>query len=199
MKKLFVVMLLTVLLPVPALAPQTLPLKPYTGRKISLDFVDADIRNILRFIAEVSELNIVAGDDVKGRVTIRLLEVPWDQALDLVLQSQPLGIIRVGNVIRIAPAERLRREEQDKLAAKRTKEKLEDLTTEMIHLKYAIAQDMVPVVKNFLSERGTVSADERTNILIIRDTSKNIEEIRDLFRSSISERGKMSKTDGGNP
>jgi type IV pilus assembly protein PilQ len=82
---------------------------------------------------------------------------------------------------------------------KRTKEKLEDLTTEMIHLKYAIAQDMVPVVKNFLSERGTVSADERTNILIIRDTSKNIEEIRDLFRSSISERGKMSKTDGGNP
>ena len=182
MKKLLVLMSLTLLLAVPALAPQAQPLKAYTGRKISLDFIDADIRNILRFIAEVSELNIVAGDDVKGRVTIRLVEVPWDQALDLILQSQSLGMVRVGNVIRIAPAERLRKEERDKLASKGTKEKLEDLKTEMIHLKYAIARDMLPVVKNFLSERGSVSADERTNTLIIRDNSKNIEEIKNLFR-----------------
>ncbi len=147
-----------------------------------MDFVDADIRNILKIIAEVSELNIVAGDDVKGRVTIRLVEVPWDQALEVILQSQSLGMVRMGNVIRIAPMERLRREEQDGLASARTKEKLEDLKTEMIHLKYATARDMVPVVKNFLSERGAVSVDERTNTLIIRDTSKNIEEIRDLFR-----------------
>jgi len=147
-----------------------------------LDFEDADIRNILGFIAEVSELNIVAGDNVKGRVTIRLVDVPWDQALDLILQSQSLGMVRIGNVIRIAPAKRLSKEEQDRLASKRTKEKLEDLKTEMIHLKYAIARDMVPVAKNFLSERGTVSVDERTNTLIIRDTSKNIEEIKNLFR-----------------
>jgi len=182
MKKLLVLILVTLLLAVPPLASEAQPLEPYTGRKISLDFVDADIRNILGFIAEVSELNIVAGDDVKGRVTIRLVDVPWDQALDLILQSQSLGMVRVGNVIRIAPGERLREEEQDKLASKRTREKLENLKTEMIHLKYAIARDMVPVVKNFLSERGSVSADERTNTLIVRDTSKNIEEIANLFR-----------------
>lgn len=162
--------------------PPAQPLEKHGGQRISLDFVDADLRNILKLIAEVSELNIVAGDDVKGRVTIRLVEVPWDQALEVILQSQSLGMVRVGNVIRIAPLERLRREREDELASKRAKEKLGDLKTEMIHLKYAIARDMVPVVKNFLSERGTVSADERTNTLIIRDISKNIEEIRDLFR-----------------
>lgn len=158
------------------------PSGQYAGRKISLDFKDADIRNIFRLIAEVSELNIVIGDEVKGRVTIRLIEVPWDQALDVILQSQSLGMVRIGNVIRIAPIEKLRRERESQLASKRTQEKMEDLRTEMIHLKYAIASDMVPVVKNFLSERGTVSADERTNTLIIRDTSENIETIKDLFR-----------------
>lgn len=162
--------------------PLAQPLEKHGGQRISLDFVDADLRNILKLIAEVSDLNVVAGDDVKGRVTIRLVEVPWDQALEVILQSQSLSMVRVGNVIRIAPLERLRREREDELASKRAKEKLGDLETEMIHLKYAIARDMVPMVKNFLSERGTVSADERTNTLIIRDISKNIEEIRDLFR-----------------
>ena len=182
MKKLLVLILLTLLLEVPASVIQAQPLRQYTGRKISLDFVDADIRNILRFIAEVSELNIVAGDDVKGRVTIRLVEVPLNQALEVILQSQSLGMVRVGNVIRIAPLEKLRRERQDELTLERAKEKLEDLRTEMIHLKYASALDMVPLVRQFLSDRGTVSADERTNTLIIRDTPKNIEEVRDLFR-----------------
>ena len=147
-----------------------------------MDFVDADIRNILRLIAEVSGLNIVVGDDVRGGVTIRLLEVPWDQALEVILQSQLLGMVRVGNVIRIAPLERLRREREDELASQRGREKLADLRTEFIHVKYASARDMVPVVKHFLSVRGTARAHERTNTLIIRDISKNIEEIRELFR-----------------
>ena len=153
-----------------------------SGRKISLDLANADVRNILKLIAEVAELNIVAGEDVKGRVTIRLVEVPLNQALEVILQSQSLGMVRVGNVIRIAPLEKLRRERQDELTLERAKEKLEDLRTEMIHLKYASALDMVPLVRQFLSDRGTVSADERTNTLIIRDTPKNIEEVRDLFR-----------------
>jgi type IV pilus assembly protein PilQ len=182
MKRLFLLMLLAFSLAVPALSPPAQPLKQYTARKISLDFVDADIRNILKLIAEVSGLNIVVGDDVRGRLTIRLLEIPWDQALEVILQSQSLGMARIGNVIRIAPLERLRREREDELASKRAEEKLGDLKTEMIHLKYASARDMVGVVKNFLSERGTVSADERTNTLIIRDISENIEEIRELFR-----------------
>jgi type IV pilus assembly protein PilQ len=182
MKRLLLVISFTLFLAGPPLAPLAQPPERYRGRRISLDFVDADLRNILRLIAEVSELNIVAGDDVKGRVTIRLLDVPWNQALGVILRSQSLGMVRVGNVIRIAPIDRLRREEQDRLASERIKETLEDLKTEMIHLNYAIAQDMIPVVKNFLSERGSVSADDRTNTLIIRDTSKNIEEIKDLFR-----------------
>lgn len=158
------------------------PPRRYTGRRITLDFKDADIRNIFRLIAEVSDLNIVIGNEVKGRVTIKLVEVPWDQALEVILQSQSLGMVRIGNVIRIAPIEKLRKEEETRLASKRAKEKMENLRTEMIHLKYAIASDMVPVVKNFLSERGTVSADERTNTLIIRDIAENIETIKDLFR-----------------
>jgi len=158
------------------------PSRQFTGRKITLDFKDADIRNILRLIAEVSDLNIVIGNEVKGRVTIKLVEVPWEQALEVILQSQSLGMVRIGNVIRIAPIEKLRREEETRLASKRAKEKMEDLRTEMIHLKYAIASDMVPVVKNFLSERGTVSVNERTNTLIIRDIPENIEAIKDLFR-----------------
>jgi type IV pilus assembly protein PilQ len=91
-------------------------------------------------------------------------------------------MVRIGTVIRTAPLEKLRREREDELASKRAQEKLGDLKTEMIHVKYAGARDMVPVVKDFLSERGAVSADERTNTLIIRDISTNIEVMRDLFR-----------------
>jgi len=106
--------------------------KKYTGRKLSLDFKDADINNILRLIAEVSDLNIIAGEDVKGKLTIRLVDVPWDQALDIILHSNDLGKVRIGNVIRVAPIDKLKKEEEDVLAARRAKEKLEDLSTELI-------------------------------------------------------------------
>jgi len=150
--------------------------------KISLDFKDADVRNILKLIAEVSGFNIVLGDDVKGRVTIKLVDVFWDQALEVILQSQSLGMVKIGNVIQIASLEKLRKEEEIRFASERAKEKLEDLRTEMIRLKYAKANDMVPVIKIFLSERGAVIADERTNTLVIRDIPKNIETIKNLFR-----------------
>lgn len=182
MKTFLLLIFLTFSLAFPALAPPAQPLKQYTGPKISLDFVGADIRNILTLIAEVSGSNIVVGKNVRGSMTIRLFEVPWDQALEVILQSQSLGMARVGNVIRIAPLEKLRREREDDLASKREREKLADLRTDLIHLKYASARDMVPVVKKFLGERGTVSADEGTNTIIIRDIPENIEGIRDLFR-----------------
>jgi len=150
--------------------------------KISLDFRDADVRNILKLIAEVSELNMVIGDEVKGRMTIKLVDVSWDEALEVILQSQSLGMVRMGNVIRIASLEKLRKEQETQLALKRTKEKTEDLRTEMIHLNYAIAKDMIPVVKMFLSDRGSIIADARTNTLIIRDIPENIEAIKNLFR-----------------
>ncbi len=158
------------------------PPREYTGRKISLDFRDAEIRNVLRFIADVAELNMVLGNEVKGRVTIRLVDVPWDQALHVILQSHSLGMKRMGNVLWIASRERLRKEEEARLASKRTTEKLEDLETEMIRLNYADAREMASIVKNFLSDRGSVSVDARTNTLIVRDVPKIIEEIKDLFR-----------------
>ena len=158
------------------------PSGEYTGQEISLDFRGAEIRSVLRFIADFAGLNIVMGSDVKGRITIRLVEVPWDQALDVILQSQSLGMKRMGNVLWIAPRERLRKEEEGRLASERAKEKLEDLRTEMIRLKYADAKEMASVLKDFLSDRGTVSVDVRTNTLIVRDVAKNIEEIKELFR-----------------
>lgn len=150
--------------------------------KISLDFRDADVRNILKLIAEISELNMIIGDEVKGRMTIKLVDVSWDEVLEVILQSQSLGMVRMGNVIRVASLEKLRKEEETQLALKRSKEKMEDLRTELVRLNYAIAKDMIPVLKMFLSERGTVIADERTNTLIIRDASENIETIKNLFR-----------------
>jgi type IV pilus assembly protein PilQ len=158
------------------------PGKIYSGRRLSLDFKDAEIKNILRLIAEVSNLNIVAGDDVKGKVTIRLIDVPWDQALDIILFSNNLGKMRMGNVIRVAPVEVLKREEEELLSAKRTKEKLEDLVTELIPINYSTAQELSPQVENILSERGTISIDGRTNTLIIKDIRKNVAEAKTLVR-----------------
>jgi type IV pilus assembly protein PilQ len=158
------------------------PSKQYDVQEISLDFRDADIRNVLKLIAEAAELNIVVGDEVNGRMTIRLVDITWDQALEVILQSRSLGMVRIGNVVRIESLEKLRKEKEAQFISKRAHEKMEDLKTELIHLKYAIAKDMAPLVKGFLSERGTVSAEERTNTLVIRDVSKNIETIKELFR-----------------
>ena len=157
--------------------------KVYTGRKISLDFKDADIKNILRLIAEVSDLNIIAGDDVTGKVSMRLVDVPWDQALDVVLQARSLGMSRVGNVIRVAPTDTLKKEIQGELEAKRAKEKLEDLTTELIPVNYATAKEIITQVKTVLTERGEVKVDERTNILIVKDIAKNVTSAKNLVKS----------------
>jgi type IV pilus assembly protein PilQ len=157
--------------------------KVYTGRKLSLDFKDADIKNILRLIAEVSNLNIIAGDEVTGKITMRLVDVPWDQALEIILQSKNLGMSRVGNVVRIAPTDALKKEIQAELEAKRAKEKLEDMVTELITINYASAKEIVPQVKSVLSERGDVKIDERTNILIIKDIPRSIPAVKNLVRS----------------
>jgi type IV pilus assembly protein PilQ len=157
--------------------------KIYTGRKISLDFKDADIKNILRLIAEVSNLNIIAGDEVTGKITMRLVDVPWDQALDIILQSKNLGMSRTGNVVRIAPNEALKREIQSELEARRAKERLEDLVMELIPVNYATAKEIMPQVKSILSERGDIKVDERTNTLIIKDIPKTIPAAKNLVKS----------------
>jgi type IV pilus assembly protein PilQ len=157
--------------------------KGFIGRKLSLDFKDADVKNILRLIAEVSNLNIIAGDDVAGKITMRLVEVPWDQALDIILQSKNLGMTQVGNVVRIAPREALKREIQAELEARRAKERLEDLVVELIPVNYATAKEIMPQVKSVLSDRGDVKVDERTNTLIVKDISKSIPAVKNLVKS----------------
>jgi type IV pilus secretin PilQ/predicted competence protein len=156
--------------------------RKYVGRKISLDFKDADIKNILRLIAEVSNLNIVAGDDVKGKVTLRLLKVPWDQALELVLKSKSLGMVKEGNVIRIAPMAKIAAEKKMILDNKKSEEKLEDLAVKIIPVNYSSASELTEQVKNLLSDRGNVSVDSRTNVLIVKDIKDNIEEAEALVQ-----------------
>ena len=158
------------------------PGKVYTGRLLSLDFKDADVQNILRLIAEVSQLNVVAGDDVTGKVTVRLVNVPWDQALDIVLASRNMGYIRSGNIIRVAPADRLKAEEAQLLADRRSKEKLEDLEVRLQPVNYAKASDVRPQVESLLSDRGSVNIDTRTNTLIIKDIPTVINQAVSLVR-----------------
>jgi type IV pilus assembly protein PilQ len=159
------------------------PQKVYTGRKLSLDFKDADIKNILRLIAEVSNLNIIVADEVTGKITMRLVDVPWDQALDIVLQSKNLDKRQVGNVVRIAPVDVLRKEDQARLQEQKSREGLEPLVSELIPVNYATAKEIMPQVKSILSERGDVKADERTNTLIIKDISRTIPAVKNLVKA----------------
>jgi type IV pilus assembly protein PilQ len=159
------------------------PEKIYSGKKLSLDFKDADIKNILRLIAEVSDLNIITSDDVTGKITMRLVDVPWDQALEIILQAKALGMTRIGNVVRVAPLEVLKKEIQAELEAKRAKEKLEDLVMELIPVNYATGKEIIPQIKGVLSDRGDIRIDERTNTLIVKDIPRNIASMKSLVKS----------------
>ena len=154
----------------------------YTGKRISLDFVNADIHSIFRLISHVSNLNIVTGDDVSGRITVRLENVPWDQALAAVLQAKGLGSQKFGNIIRVAPIETIKSEQQAALEAKRAEEELTELQLLVLPLNYAQATDMQEQVADLLSSRGTLQVDTRGNQLIIKETEKRLAQIRELIR-----------------
>ena len=165
-------------------SPNSLGMKHiYTGRRISLDFKDADIQDILRLIAEVSNKNIIAGDDVHGKITMKMTNVPWDQALDIILQTNSLGMVQVGNIIRIAPLSTLRKEQESQLEAKQKQEKLEELVTRIIPVNYAKATDLAAQLKSLLTSRGSVSVDTRTNSIIIKDVPKVITESEKLVQA----------------
>ena len=157
--------------------------KEYAGRRISLDFKDIEMADVLRLIAEVSDLNVIAGDEVAGRVTIRLVDVPWDQALDVILLTKGLGFMRVGNVLRIAPADVLSKEEEMRLQERRALEQLEDLVVKLQPVNYADVKKMKGVVQRLLSTRGTVDSDDRTNTLIIKDIPSVIDEATALVKA----------------
>jgi len=158
--------------------------KRYTGRRISMDFKDADLANVFRIIAEVSNLNIITSDDVKGKVTVRLVNVPWDQALDIVLRAKGLGATMEGNVLRIAPLSALRAEEKARLDAEKEVEKLRaqfEGVVETVRVNYGKASEMQAKIKDLLSEGGKVQVDDRTNVLVIRDLKKNVDEAKALI------------------
>lgn len=154
----------------------------YTGKRISLDFVNADIHSIFRLISHVSNLNIVTGDDVKGRITVRLENVPWDQALAAVLQAKGLGSQKFGNIIRVAPIDTIKTEQQSALETRRAEEELTELQLLVLPLNYAQASELQNQVKELISARGSLQVDTRGNQLIIHETEKRLAQIRELIR-----------------
>lgn len=152
----------------------------YTGRLISLDLQDTDIDNALRIIAEVSNLNIITSGEVSGKVTLRLIDVPWDQALDVILKTNGLDKVQEGNVVRIAGVEKLKAERSALKEAMQAQEELEPLKVKYIRINYAKASDIKALVESVLSERGVVSYDERSNQLIVKDIQKGIVNVAEL-------------------
>ncbi len=152
----------------------------YTGDLMTLDFRNADVLNVLRLIAEVSGLNIITGDNVSGKISMRMVNVPWDQALDVILKTKGLGQIREGNVIRIAPVVQIDKERNAALTAKKAQEQVEELFLKIVPLSYAKAGDVVSQLTPFLGPRGSINTDARTNSLIIKDVKGNVKKIEDL-------------------
>jgi type IV pilus assembly protein PilQ len=169
--------------------------KSYEGDRVTFNFQDIPVRSVLQLIADVSNLNIVVADSVQGNVTLRLTNVPWDQALDIILDTKNLDQRRNGNVIWIAPTAEIAAREQELLRALQDKRELEPLQTAIISVSYATAGDLKELIENssqggggqqgagaagLLSERGSVSVDARTNTLLITDTAERIVDIRNL-------------------
>jgi len=189
----------------------------FTGKRLSLNFQDIPVRSVLQILADFTNLNIVASDAVKGNVTLRLNDVPWDQAMDLILKSKGLAMRQEGNIVRVGPAAQINKQEKEELEALAVKEELAPLRTEIIQINYATAAEMQALLTgvvdkvsedktgagteetgyftsdsvtsrsgassnlgSILSKRGSVNIDPRTNVLIVKDTARNLEAIRRL-------------------
>ncbi|MFP3869306.1 MAG: type IV pilus secretin PilQ [Syntrophobacteria bacterium] len=162
--------------------------KVYTGKPISLDFHDVDIRNVLRLIANITGKNIVVEPDVKGRVTLKVVDVPWDQVLDLILGMNKLGMVVEGNVMRIATAEKLKTERRNKIEAiKAEKERLAEakdlgeITTEYLQVNYADAKSLRDKIELNKSAQGSIDVDERTNMIIYSDFPARLANAREML------------------
>ena len=167
----------------------------YTGETLSLNFQDIEVRKVLNLIADFTNLNLVASDTVGGNITLRLQNVPWDQALDLVLRTRGLDKRQVGNVLLVAPAEEIAAREQLELENQRAAEELAPLRTEFLQVQYGKAADLASLLTGtgiegaaeastsqvLLTSRGSVAVDERTNTLIVQDTAAKLQQVRDLM------------------
>jgi type IV pilus assembly protein PilQ len=155
--------------------------KDYTGQKISLVFDNADIRSILQLIGEVSQQNLLASSDVKGNITLRLIDVPWDQALDLVMETADLGMIEEGNVLRIMPRKILR--EREIALMESVRQDLDDgiLETRAFEISYASVKDMSKFLAEIASPRGTLIPDTRSKQIIVKDVASVLDQMADLI------------------
>lgn len=160
----------------------------YVGDRISLNFQDIEVRAVLQLIADFTELNLVASDTVSGRITLRLQNVPWDQALELVLKTKGLDKRQIGNVLMVAPAAEIAERERQEIEANKQIAELAPLQSEFVRIRYASAAQVVNLFKagseeggSLVSERGSVVVEPRTNSLIITDTAAKLAEIRELI------------------
>jgi type IV pilus assembly protein PilQ len=156
----------------------------YKGERLSLNFQNIEVRSVLQLIADFTGINIVVSDTVKGSLTLRLKNVPWDQALDIILKTKGLAMRQTGNVMLVAPSEEIAAREKLELEAQKQIKQLEPLYSEFIQINYAKAADIAKLLKNpstsLLSERGTVAIDERTNTLLVQDIASKLADIRKL-------------------
>jgi type IV pilus assembly protein PilQ len=160
----------------------------YVGDRISLNFQSIEVRAVLQLIADFTELNLVASDSVTGSITLRLQNVPWDQALDLVLKTRGLDSRQIGNVLMVAPAQEIAERERQEIEANKQLAELAPLQSEFIRIRYAKAIDVVELFEagseeggSLISERGSVVVDERTNSIVVTDTGSKLAEIRELI------------------
>ncbi len=171
--------------PVVKLPPELQDQREYTGERLTLNFQDIETRAVLQLLADTSGQNMVISDSVGGNVTLRLQNVPWDQALDIVMRTKGLDMRRDGNVMYIAPAAEIAARERELLTARAEARELAPLRTEYLQVNYAKASDLAALIKSgsnnsLLSERGSVAIDERTNTLLLQDTSERLADIRRL-------------------
>ena len=156
----------------------------YRGEKLSLNFQNIEVRAVLQVISDFTGLNMVIGDNVSGNISLRLKDVPWDQALDIILKTRGLGMRQSGNILMIAPADELAKREAAELSARQAISELEPLRSELIQINYAKASELAALIKakenSMLSKRGNISIDERTNTLLVQDTSDRLSDIRKL-------------------
>ncbi|HJY39846.1 MAG TPA: type IV pilus secretin PilQ [Steroidobacteraceae bacterium] len=171
--------------PIVKLSPELQDQKEYTGERLTLNFQDIETRAVLQLLADTSGQNMVISDTVGGNVTLRLQNVPWDQALDIVMRTKGLDMRREGNVMFVAPAAEIAAREKELLTARQAVQQLSPLRTEYLQINYAKAGDLAALIKSgqnssLLSERGSVAIDERTNTLLLQDTSERLADIRRL-------------------
>ncbi len=162
--------------------------KEYEGQRLTLNFQDIETRAVLQLLAETSGKNIVVSDTVQGNVTLRLRNVPWDQALDIVMTTKGLDMRQNGNVIIVAPAEEIAARETADLEAKAAISELEPMYSEFLQVNYAKASDLADLIaaegsNTMLSERGSIAVDERTNTLLVHDTAERLQNIRRMVRT----------------